>query len=161
MSGQRLIQPGDCCNLTANARESGMRALSQATHPLRGKAVAGKALGRRHREHIRPPSWWERNRGQRPRVPSRGTHPTAITPISAEKERPRRQSQAAPSGANMASRSTPASGVVPPNQRMQPDAVPAMRSRRFWNLDVVHTPSRSITAARLMRPALGGHERTM
>ena len=44
MSGQRLIQPGDCCNLTANARESGMRALSQATHPLLGQAIAGNAI---------------------------------------------------------------------------------------------------------------------
>ena len=120
-----MIQPRGCCSLTANARESGIRPPSRGTHALPGQASTGNALGRYPRPRIRPPSWWERNRGQRPRAPSRGTHPTAIAPSSAEKERPRTLSQAAPSGANMAGRSARPSGVVPPNQRMQPDAVPA------------------------------------
>jgi hypothetical protein len=76
-------------------------------------------------ECIRPPSWWERNRRERARAPSRGTHPTAITANRAEAERPRRLSQAAPSRAITSGRSARPSGVVPPNQRMQPDAVPA------------------------------------
>jgi hypothetical protein len=89
MNGQRMIQPRDCCSLTANARESGIRPPSQGTHPVPGQAIIGKACGRHHRERIRPPSWWERNRKHRPRVPSGGTHPTVVAATSARKERPR------------------------------------------------------------------------
>jgi hypothetical protein len=134
MSGQRMIQPRDCCGPTANACESGIRALSQGTHPVPGQASAGKALARDRRARIRPPSWWERNRRERARAPAQGTHPTAIAPISAQEKRPRRPSRGTPSGANTAGRSARPSGVVPPNQRMQPDAVPAARSARFWQL---------------------------
>ena len=155
MNGQRMIQPRDCRGLTANARESGIRAPSQGTHPVPGQAITGKACGRHHRERMRRPSWWERYRGQRPRAPSQGTHPTVIASSSAEKERPRRLSQAAPSNANMAGRSARASGVVPPNQRMQPDAVPATRSCRFWSVDVAHTSSRSIRGGAADAPGVG------
>jgi hypothetical protein len=74
---------------------------------------------------IRPPSWWERRRGQRPRTVSQAAHPTVITPVSAGKKRIRTPSQAAPSRAIPSGRLSRTSGVVPPNQRMQPDAVPA------------------------------------
>jgi hypothetical protein len=120
MERQRMIQPGDCCDPTANACESGIRAPSRGRHPLRGKAVAGKALGRHHGARIRPPSWWERNRRQRPRAPSQGTHPSVIAPNSAGQERPRRPSQGTPAIVTMAGRSARPSGVVPPNQRIQP-----------------------------------------
>jgi hypothetical protein len=56
MSGQRLIQPGDCCGPTAIACESGIRAPSRATHPVPGQVIAGNARERH----------------------SNGTHPTAI-----------------------------------------------------------------------------------
>jgi hypothetical protein len=132
MERQRPIQPRDCRSLIANACESGIRPPSRATHPLPGQASAGNARGRYPRPRIRPPSWWERNRGQRPRTVSQAAHPTAIAPSSAEKERARTLSQAAPSGANMAGRLARVSGAVPPNQRMQPDAAPRRaRSRRF------------------------------
>jgi hypothetical protein len=36
MSGQRMIQPRDCCGLTANGCESGIRPPSQGTHALPG-----------------------------------------------------------------------------------------------------------------------------
>jgi hypothetical protein len=122
---QRTIQPGDCCGPIANLRESGIRARSQGTHPVPGQAITGKACGRHHRERIRPPSWWERRRGQRPRTVSQAAHPTVIASISAGNDCPRRSSWGAPADANMAGGSTRPSGVVPPNQRMQPDAVPA------------------------------------
>jgi hypothetical protein len=56
MSGQRPIQPRDCCGLVANACESGIRAPSRETHALPGQVIAGNA---------------------RERHPN-GTHPTAI-----------------------------------------------------------------------------------
>jgi hypothetical protein len=96
------------------------------------------------KECIRPPPWWERHRGQRPWAPSRGTHPTAVASNRAQEERIRTPSQAPPAGAIPSGRSSRPSGVVPPNQRMQPDAVPATRSCRFWSVDVAHTSSRSI-----------------
>jgi hypothetical protein len=65
---------------------------------------------------------------------SQAAHPTVIASNRVAEECPRRSSQAAPSGANMAGRSSRASGVVPPNQRIQPDAVPATRSVRLWQL---------------------------
>jgi hypothetical protein len=102
-----------------------MRAPSQGTHVLPGQVVAGKACGRQHRERIRRPSWWECHRGPRPRTMSQAAHPTVVAANRAEKERPRTPSRGTPSGANTVGRSTRASGVVPPNQRMQPDAVPA------------------------------------
>ena len=151
---QRMIQPRNCCGPTANACESGMRALSQGTHPVPGRAITGNALGRYPRPRIRQSSWWERNRGPRPRAPSRGTHPTAIVPVSVPEKRPRRPSPGTPSGAHMAGRLSRTSGVVPPNQRMQPDAVPATRSCRFYVVSSPQTPSRSLGAARLMRHAL-------
>jgi hypothetical protein len=122
MKRQRMIQPRDCRGLIANVPESGMRAPSRGRHPVPGQAIAGTAYRRHHRARIRRPSWRERNRGQRPRAPARGAHPTAIAPISAREERIRTPSQAAPAGANMAGRLAQPSGVVPPNQRMQPDA---------------------------------------
>jgi hypothetical protein len=129
-----MIQPRDCCSPTAIMRESGIRAPSRATHPLPGQACTGNALARNPRHRIRRPYAWERHCRERPRAPSRGTHATAVAATSARKERPRSPSQAAPSGANMAGRSARPSGVVPPNQRMQPDAVPATRSCRFFML---------------------------
>ena len=51
-----MIQPRDCCGLTANACESGIRAPSRETHALPGQVIAGNA---------------------RERHPN-GTHPTAI-----------------------------------------------------------------------------------
>jgi hypothetical protein len=77
------------------------------------------------KECIRPPPWWERHRGQRPWAPSRGTHPTAVASNRAQEERIRTPSQAPPAGAIPSGRSSRPSGAVPPNQRMQPDAVPA------------------------------------
>jgi hypothetical protein len=56
---------------------------------------------------------------------SQAAHPSVVASNCAEAERPQRPSQAAPAGANTAGRLSRASGVVPPNQRMQPDAVPA------------------------------------
>jgi hypothetical protein len=56
---------------------------------------------------------------------SRAAHPTVVASNCAEEERIRPPSQAAPSGTTMAGRLARPSGVVPPNQRMQPDAVPA------------------------------------
>jgi hypothetical protein len=125
MSGQRPIQPGDCCGLTATARESGMRALSQATHPLPGQVVAGNARERHPRHRIRPLSWWERNRRERPRTVSRAAHATVVASNHVATERIRTPSQAAPADAIPSGRSSRPSGAVPPNQRMQPDAVPA------------------------------------
>ena len=52
MSGQRMIQPRDCCGLTANARESGIRPPSRGRHPLPGQVIAGNASDR-HRVHQR------------------------------------------------------------------------------------------------------------
>jgi hypothetical protein len=131
---QRMIQPRDCCGLTAIMCECRIRAPSRRTHPLPGQVIAGNAFEQHHRERIRPPSWWERNRGQHPRVPSGGTHPTVVAATSARKERMRTPSRGTPSGANTAGRLSRAFSVVPPNQRMQPDAVPAARSARFWQL---------------------------
>jgi hypothetical protein len=125
MSGQRMIQPRDCCGPTANAydrasaRHHGQR-IPCLDKPARGtpaNAIPGSACGSRRGGSAIAGSALGRHRGE--------THPTAIAPSSAEKERPRTLSQAAPSGANMAGRSARPSGVVPPNQRMQPDAVPA------------------------------------
>jgi hypothetical protein len=56
---------------------------------------------------------------------SRAAHPAAIVPNSAEKERPRTPSRGTPAHAITSGGPTRPSGVVPPNQRMQPDAVPA------------------------------------
>ncbi|MBK9940641.1 MAG: hypothetical protein IPP13_03345 [Kouleothrix sp.] len=129
MSSQRMIQPRDYCGPTANACESGIRALSQATHPLLGQVIAGNAR-ERHSNGTHPAAIaWERNRGQRPRAPSQGTHPTVIAPNCAEKERPRASCQAAPAGANTAGRLSRAVGVVPPNQRMQSDAASRPQDR--------------------------------
>jgi hypothetical protein len=60
---------------------------------------------------------------------SQAAHPTAIALISAQEERIRTPSQAAPSCATIAGRSTRPSGVVPPNQRMQPDAAARPQDR--------------------------------
>jgi hypothetical protein len=46
MSGQRMIQPRDCCGPTANACESGIRARSRETHALPGQASTGNARER-------------------------------------------------------------------------------------------------------------------
>jgi hypothetical protein len=67
---------------------------------------------------------------------SQAAHPITIALISAQEERIRTPSQAAPSCATMAGRSARASGVVPPNQRMQPDAAVRRRDRadfERWN----------------------------
>jgi hypothetical protein len=125
MNGQRMIQPRDCCSSTANPCESGIRAPSRGTHPLPGQANARNAFERYPKARIRRSSWRERDRRQRPRTVSRAAHPTAIAPTSAAEERPQRPSQAAPAGAITSGRASRPSGVVPPNQRMQPDAVPA------------------------------------
>jgi predicted component of type VI protein secretion system len=117
-----MIQPRDCCSPTANPYESGIRAPSRGRHPLPGQVIAGNAHERHPGHRIRQSAWWERNHGPRPRAPSQGTHPTAVAATSAEKERPRASCQAAPAGANTAGRLSRAVGVVPPNQRMQPDA---------------------------------------
>ena len=124
MKGQRPIQPRDCCGLTANPRESGMRARSRGRHPLPGQVITGNALGHHPRARIRLLSWWKRGRNQRLRTRSQTAHPTAITPNCVAKERIRTPSQAPPSGAIPSGRSARPSGVVPPNQRMQPDAAP-------------------------------------
>jgi hypothetical protein len=106
-------------------RESGMRARLQGTHPLPGQAIAGNALARHPRHRIQPPSWWERNRRERPRTVSRAAHATVVASNHVAKERIRTLSQALPSDAIPSGRSSHTSGAVPPNQRMQPDAVPA------------------------------------
>jgi hypothetical protein len=155
MNGQRMIQPRDCRGLTANARESGIRARSQGTHPVPGQAITGKACGRHHGARIRPPSWWERNRRQRPRAVSQAAHPTVITPVSAGKKRIRTPSQVAPSGASTSGRSARPSGVVPPNQRMQPDAVPASEIAPILRGIRVEKAFPIDLAARLMREAFG------
>jgi hypothetical protein len=59
----------------------------------------------------------------------------------------------------MAGRSARPSGVVPPNQRMQPDAVPATEIVPILAAVSAKPHSRSTGAARLMRSALGGHAR--
>jgi hypothetical protein len=51
--------------------------------------------------------------------------------------------------------------VVPPNQRMQPDAVPASEIVPMFRGIMEMTAVLIESAARLMRHALGGHERTM
>ena len=158
---QRLIQPRDGCNPTANACESGMRAPSQGTHPLPGQAIAGNALGRHHRERIRPPSWWEPDRRHRPRTPSRGTHPTAIAPSSAEAERPRTLSRGTPTHAITSGRASRASGGVPPNQRMQSDAASRPEIVAILTVGITGNAVPIYPAARLMRSALGGHEQPM
>ena len=58
----------------------------------------------------------------------------------------------------MAGRLARPSGVVPPNQRMQPDAVPASEIVPIFRgiMEMMAVPIES--AARLMRQALGGHE---
>jgi hypothetical protein len=99
-----------------------------------GNGIARTALGRHPRER----------------------HPTVIASISAGNDCPRRSSWGTPADANMAGGSARPSGVVPPNQRMQPDAVPAARSFRFYVVSSTQTPSRSLGAARLMRKPLGG-----
>jgi hypothetical protein len=153
MERQRPIQPHDCRGPTASVCESGIRAPSRGRHAVPGQVIAGKAFGRHHQERIRPPPWWERNHGQRPRAPSRGTHPTVVAANRAAAKRPRTPYQVAPSRASTSGRSAHPFGVVPPNQRMQPDAVPATRSRRFYVVSSTQTPSRSTGAARLMRQA--------
>ena len=105
---------------------------------------------------IRPPSWWERRRGQRPRTVSQAAHPTVITPVSAGKKRIRTPSQVAPSGASTSGRSARPSGVVPPNQRMQPDAVPASEIGAILRGIRVGKAFPIDLAARLMRRPLGG-----
>jgi hypothetical protein len=141
-----MIQPRDCCGLTAIACESGIRALSQGTHALPGQASAGNALGRYPRPRIRPPSWWEPDRGQRPRMVSQAAHPTVIAPNRVAEERPRTACQAAPSGANTVGTSARPSGVVPPNQRIQPTPFRRARSCRFsvlsWREDVPNLSGR-------------------
>jgi hypothetical protein len=117
---QRMIQPRACCGPTANARESGIRPPSRGRHPVPGQVIAGNAFEPHHRERIRPPSWWERNRRQRARAPSRGTHPTVIAAISVQEEGIRTPYQVAPSHAITSGRSARPCGVVPPNQRIQP-----------------------------------------
>jgi hypothetical protein len=82
-----MIQPGDCRDLTAIARELGIRAPSRAMHAVPGQASTGNACRRHPRARIRPPSWWEPNRQEGPRAPSQGTHPTVIAPVSAGKKR--------------------------------------------------------------------------
>jgi hypothetical protein len=131
-------QPGACCGPTANAREYRIRPPSQGTHPLPGQASAGNAFEPHPRARIRPPSWWERNRRERPRTVSRAAHATVIAPNCAEAERPRASSQAAPSGASTSGRSARASDVVPPNQRMQPDAAARRRDRRDFGTPSWH-----------------------
>jgi hypothetical protein len=135
MNGQRMIQPRNCCGPTASVCESGMRASSRATHPVPGQASTGNAYGRHRGERLRRPCWWERNHGNALGRHHGEGHPTAVASTSARKERPRTLSQAPPACANMAGRLARPSGVVPPNQRMQPDAaVRRPRSRRFWQL---------------------------
>jgi hypothetical protein len=51
--------------------------------------------------------------------------------------------------------------VVPPNQRMQPDAVPASEIVPILEPRCRTHAIPIYSAARLMRSALGGHERTM
>ena len=51
----------------------------------------------------------------------------------------RTPSQAPPSGANMAGRLARPSGVVPPNQRMQPDAVPASEIAPMLHAGISYT----------------------
>jgi hypothetical protein len=138
MNGQRMIQPRNCCGPTANAREYRIRLPSQGRHPLPGQASAGNAFEPHPRARIRPPSWWERNRRERPRTVSRAAHATVIAPNCAEAERPRASSQAAPSGASTSGRSARASDVVPPNQRMQPDAAARRRDRRDFGTPSWH-----------------------
>ena len=133
MERQRPIQLRDCCGPTANPCESGIRAPSRGRHPLPGQASAGNALGRYPRPRIRSPSWWERYRRNGPRTPSRGTPAHAIT--SGGPTRP--------------------SGVVPPNQRMQPDAVPASEIGAILRGIRVGKAFPINLAARLMRRPLG------
>jgi hypothetical protein len=110
-----------------------------------------------------------------------GTHPTAVLvgtalpgtpsgavagnrirpssrPSACGKERIRTPSQAPPASANMAGRSVRPSGVVPPNQRMQPDAVPATEIVPILERRCGPHVIPIYSAARLMRSALGGHE---
>jgi hypothetical protein len=125
MSSQRTIQPRDCCGPTASTRESGIRPPSRATHPVPGQAITRNALGR-HPNGTHPAAVVvERSRGPRPRTVSQAPHPTAIASNRAEKERPRTPSRGTPAGASTSGRAARPFGVVPPNQRMQPDAVPA------------------------------------
>jgi hypothetical protein len=136
---QRPIQPRDCRGPTANVPESGMRALSQATHALPGQAITGNALGRYASGTHPTASAWERNRRQRPRTPSREGHPTVITSVSAGKKRIRTPSQAAPSRAIPSGRLSRTSGVVPPNQRMQPDAALRPKIGAMLNAGISYT----------------------
>jgi hypothetical protein len=117
---QRPIQPRDCCGLTANACEYRIRTPSRGTHPVPGQASAGNARRRHPRARIRPPSWRERNRRERARTPSQSTHPTVVASNRVENDCPRRRSRGTPSGASTSGRSARPSGVVPPNQRIQP-----------------------------------------
>ncbi len=111
----------------------------------------------RHRVHQR----WERlpsevimgnARGRHPRE----RHPTVIASISAGNDCPRRSSWGTPADANMAGGSARPSGVVPPNQRMQPDAVPASEIVPMFRgiMEMTAVPIES--AARLMRQTFGG-----
>ena len=58
----------------------------------------------------------------------------------------------------MTGRSSRPSGVVPPNQRMQPDAVPATEIVAIFRGIMEMKAVTIYRAARLMRHALGGHE---
>ena len=134
-----MIQPRGCCSLTANARESGIRPPSRGTHALPGQAITGNALGRYASGTHPTASAWERHRGQRPRTPSREGHPTVITSVSAGKKRIRTPSQAAPSRAIPSGRLSRTSGVVPPNQRMQPDAALRPKIGAILNAGISYT----------------------
>jgi hypothetical protein len=50
---QHIIQPRDYRIPTANARESGIRALSRGTHPVPGQGITGNAR-RRHPRAVHP-----------------------------------------------------------------------------------------------------------
>jgi hypothetical protein len=114
MNDQRMIQPRDCCGLTANACECRIRAPSRATHPAAivvgtesratpSDGVAGRASDRR-RVHQR----------------QEGTHADAIPGTALRRHQIWQVSAALRRGA--AQPAHPA------------DAVPATRSFRFWQL---------------------------
>jgi hypothetical protein len=58
---------------------------------------------------------------------SRAAHATVVASNHVAKERIQTPSQGTPANANTAGRLSRAFGVVPPNQRMQPDALPATK----------------------------------
>ena len=118
MSGQRMIQPRDCCSPTANAydrasaRHHGQRipCLDRSSPGTPANAITGHASGR----HRGGNGIAGNALGRHPRE----RHPTVIASISAGNDCPRRSSWGTPADANMAGGSARPSGVVPPNPRI-------------------------------------------